>query len=79
MRKTTVLIVDDDPAMREVLSLLMEEWDFTARVASDGREGAEIAESWEPDIVISDVAMPGYIGLELLRILKKGNAARRSF
>jgi len=76
MRKTTVLIVDDDPAMREVLSLLMEDWDFTARVASDGREGAEIAESWDPDIVISDVVMPGYSGLELLRILKKGNSAR---
>jgi DNA-binding NtrC family response regulator len=54
----------------------MEEWDFTARIASNGLEGADIAESWEPDIVISDIVMPGYSGLELLRILKKGNPAR---
>jgi two-component system response regulator MtrA len=65
--------VDDDPAMQEVLTILMEEWGFTSRIAGNGIEGAEIANSWQPDIVISDVVMPDCSGLELLRNLKKGN------
>jgi DNA-binding NtrC family response regulator len=74
--KANVLIVDDDPAMQEVLSILMEEWGFNSRIAGNGVEGAEIADSWNPDIVISDVVMPDCSGLELLRNLKKGNASR---
>ncbi|HLQ78149.1 MAG TPA: sigma-54 dependent transcriptional regulator [Terriglobia bacterium] len=74
--KTTVLIVDDDPAMQEVLSILMEEWGFESRIATNGLEGAEIADSWNPDVVISDVVMPDCSGLELLRNLKKGNVGR---
>src|SRR5436190_24156140 len=76
MPKTTILIVDDDPAMREVLVILAEEWGFETKVAVDGQEGASIAESWNPDIVISDVVMPGFSGLELLRKLKLGNPQR---
>jgi DNA-binding NtrC family response regulator len=76
MRKTTILIVDDDPAMQEVLSILMEEWGYEFRVASNGLEGTEVANSWEPDVVISDVVMPDCSGLELLRNLKKGNPGR---
>ena len=75
-QKTTVLIVDDDPAMQEVLTILMDEWGFSSRIAGNGVEGAEIAESWHPDIVISDVVMPDCSGLELLRNLKKGNPGR---
>ena len=65
--KTSVLIVDDDPAMQEVLTILMDEWGFSSRIAVNGVEGAEIADSWQPDIVISDVVMPDCSGLELLR------------
>ena len=51
-------------------------WGFRSRIASNGVEGAEIADSWDPDIVISDVVMPDCSGLELLRNLKKGNPTR---
>jgi len=76
VQKTSVLIVDDDPAMQEVLTILMDEWGFSSRIAGNGVEGAEIADSWQPDIVISDVVMPDCSGLELLRNLKKGNPTR---
>jgi len=74
--KTRVLVVDDEPAMREVLEMLLQKWGFEVRVASDGTEGRELAESYDPDIVISDVVMPQLSGLELLRSLKSGNSAR---
>src|SRR5436309_13679300 len=74
--KTRVLVVDDEPAMREVLEMLLQKWGFEVRLASDGIEGRELAESYDPDVVISDVVMPQLSGLELLRSLKSGNAAR---
>src|SRR5205814_9302946 len=41
-----------------------------------GLEGSEIADSWNPDVVISDVVMPDCSGLDLLRNLKKGDPSR---
>jgi len=76
MRKTRILVVDDEPAMREVLEMLLREWGFEVRLASNGIEGKELAESYDPNIVISDVIMPQISGLDLLRSLKAGNSAR---
>src|SRR5688572_5797480 len=75
-RKIRILVVDDEPPMREVLDMILQQWGFEVRLAADGLEGKELAESSEPDIVISDVVMPGLTGLELLRSLKAGDPAR---
>lgn len=68
--------MDDEPPMREVLDMILQQWGFEVRLAADGLEGKELAESTEPDIVISDVIMPQLSGLELLRSLKAGDPAR---
>jgi DNA-binding NtrC family response regulator len=75
-RKTKILVVDDEAAMREVLEMRLQEWGFDVRVAADGFEGKEQAESFDPDVVISDVIMPQLSGLELLKFLKSGDADR---
>jgi DNA-binding NtrC family response regulator len=75
-RKVRILVVDDEPPMREVLDMILQQWGFEVRLAADGLEGKELAESTEPDIVISDVIMPQLSGLELLRSLKAGDPAR---
>jgi two-component system response regulator HydG len=75
-RKTKVLIVDDEPAIREVLEMILQEWGYDVRLASDGAEAKEMVESYDPDIVISDVVMPQLSGLDLLRCLKAGNPNR---
>jgi DNA-binding NtrC family response regulator len=67
-----VLVVDDEPAMREVLEMLLQDWGYDVRVAFDGVEGEEMAQAYEPDIVITDVVMPQVSGLELLRKLQGG-------
>src|SRR5689334_7529110 len=76
MRKTKVLVVDDEPAIREVLEMILQEWGYDVRLASDGAEAKEMVESYDPDIVISDVVMPQLSGLDLLRCLKAGNPNR---
>jgi DNA-binding NtrC family response regulator len=75
-RNTKILVVDDEVAMREVLQMRLEEWGFDVCLAEDGREGHELAESNDPDIVISDVVMPQVSGMDLLRSLKAGNPDR---
>jgi len=75
-RKTKVLIVDDEPAIREVLEMILQEWGYEVRLASDGVEAKDLVESYDPEIVISDVVMPQLSGLDLLRCLKAGNSNR---
>ena len=75
-RKTKILVVDDEPAMREVLELLLQDWGYEVRSACDGTQGKELAESYDPDIVVTDVVMPQASGLELLRSLKGDKSDR---
>jgi DNA-binding NtrC family response regulator len=71
-----ILVVDDDAAMREVLEMRLQEWGFDVRLASDGMEAKKLVKFYDPDIVISDVIMPEFSGLDLLQSLKAGNPAR---
>ena len=75
-RKRRILIVDDDPAMRASLAVLLQSWGFEALMACDAVEANEIVQSQDPDIVITDVVMPEISGLELLRTLKSGDPNR---
>src|SRR5215471_20561720 len=74
--KTKVLIVDDEPAIREVLEMILQEWGYDVRLAADGAEAKQLVESYDPEVVISDVVMPQLSGLDLLRCLKAGNPNR---
>ncbi|MBI4474611.1 MAG: sigma-54-dependent Fis family transcriptional regulator, partial [Acidobacteria bacterium] len=75
-RTRKILVVDDDPAIRESLDVLLKSWGFEVLQAADGARAAAMAEKQDPDIVITDVVMPEMSGLELLRELKAGNAHR---
>ncbi len=69
-RKSRILVVDDEEAMREVLEMRLEGWGFEVRSAGDGQDAQELARSYCPDIIISDVIMPELSGLDLMRALK---------
>ena len=75
-RNPRILVVDDEPAMREVLEIRLPPWGFDISVAGSGEEGRRLAETLNPDVVISDVVLPDASGLELLRWLKSGNPHR---
>jgi PAS domain S-box-containing protein len=66
-----ILAVNDEPAVLELLTVLLEHEGYRVVAASSGRQALELASSVEPDIVISDVVMPEMDGLELCRRLKQ--------
>jgi len=67
--KRSVLIVDDDPAMRAYVAAIFRE-KMTIYEASDGKEGIRLALEHLPDLIISDVKMEGASGIDLCRAVK---------
>ncbi len=70
MGKLTVLVIDDDPVILELLRVNFEIEGFDVVCASNGEEGLRLAHSAAPDVVISDIMMPRRDGLQLLSDLK---------
>lgn len=70
-----VLVVDDEPQVREVVATYLEREGFTVRVARDGREAmAEIANE-RPDAVVLDLMLPHVGGIEVLQRLREAGDA----
>lgn len=67
----TILLVDDEGPVREVMQMALEAWGYGVWVAEDGEEAFAISRSNGPRVVLSDVIMPKVDGLTLLRRLKR--------
>ncbi len=65
-----VLVIDDDPAARELLQRALTREGFRAEVAVDGRAGLELARRLHPAVITLDVMMPGLDGWSVLSALK---------
>jgi DNA-binding NtrC family response regulator len=72
----SVLVVDDDPTMRDVLEMRLQEWGFQVLLAADAREASQLVREENPDLVLSDVVIPEMSGLELLREMKLNDPDR---
>jgi two-component system response regulator PilR (NtrC family) len=70
-RTGSVLVVDDEEVMREILEALLTREGYHVKVASSGEEGLEYARSTSFDAAIVDVMMPGIDGITTLEELKK--------
>jgi DNA-binding NtrC family response regulator len=70
-RTGSVLIIDDEEVMREILEALLAREGYRVKVASSGEEGLEYARSTSFDAAIVDVMMPGIDGIATLEELKK--------
>jgi len=70
MRKTTILIVDDEPDIIEILKFNLEKEDFNVVTASNGTEGIEKAVESNPDLIVLDIMMPEMDGVEVCRVLR---------
>jgi DNA-binding response OmpR family regulator len=72
-----VLIVDDEPGIRELVEMTLGIDDYQIFKAENGQKAVEIARAETPDLTIMDIMMPGGIdGLEATRILKKDPRTR---
>jgi len=70
-----VLVVEDEPAMREVLRMRMEQWGFRVILAATAKEALEGVAQGAPDLVLCDIVLPDGSGLDLLPQLR-GEAGR---
>lgn len=64
----TILVIDDDPSIRKVLSLSLERLGYSVKLATNGQEGLDFlsADDLEPDCVLLDIRMPVLTGKEAL-------------
>lgn len=67
----TILLVDDEEDIRELLGMLLADLGYTVQSAENGEAALESVIQSPPDIVLTDIKMPGMNGLALLRAVKK--------
>lgn len=67
-----VLIVDDEPDMLMLLNrILVKKCGYEVRQAGSGNEGLEVLALWRPDVVLTDIKMPGIDGVEFFRRIRE--------
>src|SRR4051812_25267496 len=69
-----VLVVDDEPALTELLSMALRYEGWEVRTAGDGTNAVRGAREFRPDAVVLDVMLPDFDGLEVLRRLRAEQA-----
>lgn len=65
-----LLVVDDEPSIAELMRIWFEPLGWDVATASSGPGGVARAAGWTPDVVLLDVMLPGYDGLEALRRIR---------
>ena len=71
-----ILVVDDESVIRDILVDWLQEAGFETRTAANGNEGLQRLSEYQPDLVISDVWMPGMDGYDFCRSVRRtSNAA----
>jgi DNA-binding response OmpR family regulator len=76
-QRGSVLVVDDEPTIGEVVCRYLERAGYETRVALDGLEAVETAAEQRPDLIVLDVMLPGLDGLEAMRRIR-ANGGRRT-
>jgi two-component system response regulator ResD len=72
----SVLVVDDEPTIAEVVSRYLERAGYRTRIASDGAQALEAASDQRPDLVVLDLMLPRIDGLEVMRRLREHDRDR---
>ncbi|MDF1544971.1 MAG: response regulator [bacterium] len=69
----TILVIDDDPSIRGMITLFMEDGGFTVLEAENGKKGADMAIQNSPSLIISDIRMPEMDGIEMIEKIRSQN------
>ncbi len=70
-RKDTILVIEDDRALRHGLAMNLELHGYQVITASDGETGMQLAFDARPQLIVLDIMLPGWTGLEILEELRK--------
>ena len=73
-RQGEILVVDDDPDLREFLRLMLTSMGFEVTSAANGREALDVMDGHDPDLILLDMKMPVMNGWEFCRALERRDA-----
>jgi two-component system alkaline phosphatase synthesis response regulator PhoP len=76
--QTTILVVDDEPPIVELVRFTLEDEHVTVLEATDGEEALRLARASRPDLILLDVRIPGPSGLEVCRAIRQDPALART-
>ncbi|MCA9869212.1 MAG: response regulator transcription factor [Caldilineae bacterium] len=71
MSQTKILIVDDEPNIVQTVRAYLERESYAVQSASDGLSALKVAYTFQPDLIVLDIMLPGIDGLEMLRQLRQ--------
>ena len=71
MAKQSILVIDDEPAIRDMLQIALDAAGFNVELAEDAKQAYPIIIDTPPDLILLDWMMPGTSGIELLRRLRR--------
>ncbi len=77
MAKSTVLVVDDEEDIQELLSLNLTREGYDVLTADTGEQALEVAQSKQPTLILLDLMLPGIGGLDVCKILKNNGKTRQ--
>ena len=66
-----ILVVDDDPAISEMLTIVLEAEGFEAKPVTDGLEAIPAFHSYQPDLILLDLMLPGMSGVDICKEIRK--------
>jgi DNA-binding response OmpR family regulator len=67
----TILVVDDEPTLREAITYTLRREGFVVETAAEGARAIAIARERKPDLIVLDVMLPGIDGLQVCRVLRR--------
>ena len=76
MAKSTVLVVDDEEDIQELLSLNLTREGYDVLTADTGEQALEVAQNKQPALILLDLMLPGIGGLDVCKILKNNGKTR---
>ena len=77
MTKQTILIIEDEPELQEILTYNLEAQGYQVHVCDHGTRGLEAVQKLMPDIILLDVMLPGMDGLEVCRHIRSNKSTKR--
>ncbi len=65
-----VLLIEDEESLRKLYTKILNGKNYTVEAAADGEDALSVLKVFRPDVIVLDIVMPNYNGVEFLKILK---------
>jgi DNA-binding response OmpR family regulator len=65
-----VLLIEDEESLRKLYTKILSAKNYTVEAAADGEDALSVLKTFRPDVIVLDIVMPHYSGVEFLKILK---------